>query len=91
MTFIDPKGLLNIPKEDPKIQFHKTIKNLESRLAATAGEKPVVLNSFIMSSTKAADLKERWAVTQAEYEEKNVYTLDNGQSVEKMIDKILAE
>ena len=44
-----------------------------------------------MSSTKAADLKERWAVTQAEYEEKNVYTLDNGQSVEKMIDKILAE
>ena len=91
VTFIDPKGLLNIPKEDPKVQFHKTIKDLESRLAATAGEKPVVLNSFIMSSTKAADLKERWAVTQAEYEEKNVYTLDNGQSVEKMIDKILAE
>ena len=91
VTFIDPKGLLNIPKEDPKIQFHKTIKDLESRLAVTAGEKPVVLNSFIMSSTKAADLKERWAVTQAEYESKNVYTLDNSQSVEKMIDKILAE
>lgn len=91
VTFIDPKGLLNIPKEDPKIQFHKTIKDLESRLAVTAGEKPVVLNSFIMSSTKAADLKERWAVTQAEYESKNVYTLDNSLSVEKMIDKILAE
>ncbi len=91
MTFIDPKGLLNIPKEDPKVQFHKTIKDLENRLAVTAGEKPVVLNSFIMSSTKAADLKERWTVTQAEYESKNVYTLDNSQSVEKMIDKILAE
>lgn len=91
VTFIDPKGLLNIPKEDPKIQFHKTIKDLESRLAVTAGEKLVVLNSFIMSSTKAADLKERWAVSQAEYESKNVYTLDNSQSVEKMIDKILAE
>ena len=36
-----------------------------------------------MSSTKAADLKERWAVSQAEYEAMNVYTLDNSQSVEK--------
>lgn len=39
--------------------------------------------TFIMSSTKAADLKERWAVSQAEYEAMNVYTLDNSQSVEK--------
>lgn len=91
VTFIDPKGLLNIPKEDPKVEFHKTIKDLEKRLTSSAGDKPVVLNSFIMSSTKAADLKERWAVSQAEYEAKNVYTLDNIQSVEKMIDKILEE
>lgn len=89
ITFIDPKGLLNVPKEDPKIEFRNTIKNLESRLAPSAGEKHIVLNSFIMSSTEAAKLKEWWAMDQKDYEMKNVYTLDNRMSVEKMIEKIL--
>ena len=89
VTFIVPKGLLNIPKEDPKIQFHKTIKDLENRLAVTAGEKPIVLNSFIMSSTKSSDLKERWCIDHIEREKKNVYTLDDSKSVEKMFEKSL--
>ena len=90
ITFIDPKGLLNVPKEDPKIEFRNTIKNLEQRLASSAGDKSIVLNSFIMSSTKAADLKERWAISIPECEERNVYTLDNKLCVEKMIGKILS-
>lgn len=91
VTFIDPKGLLSVPPHDPKIEFRNTIKDLQSRLAPSAGEKPVVLNSFIMSSTKATDLRERWAIEQKDREAMNVYTLDNKACVEKMIEKILAD
>ena len=55
ITFVDPKGLLRIMPDDPKIEFYKTIKDLEKQLAPTAGDKQIVLNSFIMSATKSAD------------------------------------
>lgn len=48
ITFIDPKGLVNINTiDDPKINFSSTIKELESRL----GDTGVILNSFIVSVT----------------------------------------
>ena len=39
ISFIDPKGLMHIHSDDPKIDFHKTIKELEARMAPTAGDK----------------------------------------------------
>jgi hypothetical protein len=57
--------------------------------------KPIVLNSFIMSATSGADLRQWWATT--DYKEKkdresiNVYTLDDDASVTRMMEKILAE
>ena len=56
ISFIDPKGLMHIRPDDPKIQFYKTIKELEERLAPTSGEKTIVLNSFIMSGTPASSV-----------------------------------
>ena len=48
ISFIDPKGLRNLQgKNDPKIAFHHTIKELEERLA----DPDVTLNSFILSVT----------------------------------------
>jgi hypothetical protein len=48
VNFIDPKGLRNLEgPEDPKIRFHRTIKELERKL----GDPAVILNSFIVSST----------------------------------------
>lgn len=48
VTFVDPKGLRNLEgPDDPKIRFHRTIKELESRL----DDPNVVLNSFIVSPT----------------------------------------
>lgn len=47
--------------DDPKIEFYKTIKGLQTQLAKTnTSSKSIVLNSFIMSATKAADLREWW-------------------------------
>jgi hypothetical protein len=88
INFIDPKGLLHFTQHDPKIQFYKKIKELEARLAPTAGDKRIVLNSFIMSATKAAQLKQWWHMGPADYEAMNVYTLDDSRCVEKMLEKL---
>ena len=88
ITFVDPKGLLRIMPDDPKIEFYKTIKDLEKQLAPTAGDKQIVLNSFIMSATKSADLHEWWHWDKTTREAHNVYTLDDDQCVISMINKI---
>lgn len=41
VLFVDPKGILHIGKNDPKIQFYQTIKGIEERL----GDPKVFLNS----------------------------------------------
>lgn len=89
ITFIDPKGLLHIRPEDPKVEFHKTVKQLEARLAPTAPGKTVVLNSFIMSATPPGQLRQWWMMNRPQWEERNVYTLDHPECVELMMDKIL--
>ena len=88
ISFIDPKGLMHIRPDDPKINFYKTIKELEAHLAPTA-EKRIVLNSFIMSGTSSANLREWWQMDAPQRESKNVFTLDNSACVELMIEKIL--
>ena len=78
--------------DDPKIEFHKTIKDLQTQLEKTnTSSKNIVLNSFIMSATKAADLREWWHWDKAMRESHNVYTLDDEMCVASMIDKILSE
>ena len=94
ISFIDPKGLMHIRPDDPKIEFYKTIKDLEARLSSTADGKRIVLNSFIMSGTRSSDLRMWWSMPgldadRAYREARNVYTLDNTECVESMIAKIL--
>ncbi|WP_392401159.1 DEAD/DEAH box helicase family protein [Bacillus cereus] len=52
ITFADPKGIRNLSIDDPKINFHQTIKELEKRL----DDKNIILNSFIISNTIYVDL-----------------------------------
>lgn len=48
VCFIDPKGLARIHGfDDPKIRFHKTIKDIQNRL----GDPEIILESFIVSNT----------------------------------------
>lgn len=96
ISFIDPKGLMHILPDDPKVEFYKTIKELEARLAPTADGKTVILNSFITSGTNSSDLRLWWSTPQVDAdrayrEARNVYTLDNSECVELMIEKILQQ
>lgn len=88
VSFIDPKGLLNLegPK-DPKIWFHLTIKDLERQL----GDPAVILNSFIVSSTRVPEVA--WwdpGMTKEEFEARNVLFQreDRATYIEKLLGKV---
>lgn len=90
ISFIDPKGLRNIPFKNPKIQFGKRIKEIETRMQTSGDEKRIVLNSFIMSGTPSSKLNEMWPdIDIHKREDNNVYLLEDYDCVEKMISKIL--
>ena len=56
VAFVDPKGIRNLGPTDPKIQFFKSIKEIEQRL----GDTKVVLNSFVVSNTPSHVMKKQW-------------------------------
>jgi hypothetical protein len=90
VNFIDPKGLRNLEgPEDPKIQFHQTIKELERQLDNPA----VILNSFIISSTSLSQVK--WwngGMSEREFEARNVlFQDDQGAYIRKVLNKILEQ
>jgi hypothetical protein len=90
VNFIDPKGLRNLEgPEDPKIQFHQTIKDLERQL----GNPAVILNSFIISSTSLSQVK--WwngGMSEKEFEARNVlFQDDQGAYIRKLLNKILEQ
>ncbi|MFY9473391.1 MAG: hypothetical protein WAQ00_07400 [Tepidanaerobacteraceae bacterium] len=90
ITFIDPKGIMMLEKNinNPKIQFYKTIKEKEAQLQPTCTEKQIILNSFIMSGTPAADASSHFGVKRPEFESRNVLFLEDDDCIEKMMSKI---
>jgi hypothetical protein len=59
ISFVDPKGIRNLGFHDPKIQFHQTVKEIETRL----GDPSVTLNSFVVSNTPVHEMEHLWGVT----------------------------
>ena len=69
ITFVDPKGLVQLGVENnEKIEFHKTIKEIEERL----GDPNMVLNSYIVSVSSSQDIKKRWGRDKSWLTERNV-------------------
>ncbi|MBI2192387.1 MAG: DEAD/DEAH box helicase family protein [Planctomycetes bacterium] len=89
ITFIDPKGIRNLEgKNDPKIRFHATIKELEGRI----GDPAVILNSFILSSTRREEVT--WwegGTNKASFEKHHVLFQkeDKATYIEKLLTKSL--
>jgi len=90
IVFIDPKGLFHVAANDPKVQFHETIKELEARLRAPDDEV-VGLHSYIVSRTNSNTVVEMWGLSKAEIESRNVLFLEDSDYVQKIISAILNE
>ena len=81
LTFVDPKGLRNLDMSHPKLGLYKEVKTLETTLAAQAktGEAPLVLNAFILSSTRFVDLLDVWGPTEkTDLESRHVLFMEDG-------------
>jgi hypothetical protein len=81
LTFVDPKGLRNLDLSHPKLGLYKEVKTLETTLAAQAkaGEFPLVLNAFVLSPTKFADLLNVGdPAKKADLESRNVLFMEDG-------------
>lgn len=83
LTFVDPKGLRNLDLSHPKLGLYKEVKTLEATLVgqAKAGEPPLVLNAFVLSPTKFADLLNVGdPAKKADLESCNVLFMEDGGS-----------
>lgn len=83
VTFVDPKGIRNLGSTDPKIRFHETIKEIESRL----GDPSVNLESYIVSNTPSATMAMLWDMEKTEMEARHVLFQeeDQGSYVGRML------
>lgn len=85
ITFVDPKGLRNTNGiNDPKIDFYRTIKEIERRL----GDPEIVLHSFIISQTPHWEIS--WwegGMTEEDFEKMHVLFPKDGDY--KYIGKII--
>jgi hypothetical protein len=89
VTFIDPKGIRQLAGlNDPKIEFSKTIKELEERL----GDPTVVLNSFIVATTPFKSVGWWAGDEKQEFEKRNVLfqVEDKSTYVKNMLELVLA-
>ena len=68
VIFVDPKGIRNLGPSDPKIQFYRTIKEIEQRL----GDPAVRLQSFIVSNTPSATMRMLWRMEKSEMQMRNI-------------------
>ena len=68
VIFVDPKGIRNLGPSDPKIQFYRTIKEIEQRL----GDPAVRLQSFIISNTPSTTMQMLWGIEKSEMQMRNI-------------------
>ena len=68
VTFVDPKGLVQLGVDNEKVDFYKTIKEIEDRL----GDPNMVLNSYIVSVSSSQDVKRRWGRDKSWLTKRNV-------------------
>ena len=85
VAFIEPHGISHEGPEHPKVQFHKVIKDIETRLK----DRDVRLESFIVTPTPIAAVIDR-GLTRNEWAEKHVLFMDSSAYVEKLMQNLIA-
>ena len=85
LSFVEPHGLQHEGPSHKKIEFHKVIKNIQSRLA----DEKVVLNSYIVTPSRYSRLN--WGKTIEELEHMHVLFMNDQPTtyVSKIIESML--
>ncbi|MDA8654088.1 DEAD/DEAH box helicase family protein [Alphaproteobacteria bacterium] len=87
VSFVDPKGIFNLDPNDPKIEFYKTIKNVEKQL----GDKNVILNSFIVSVTPYHKVRNiHGAQSQEDFASKHILFQEDTGYIKRLVNSLEA-
>jgi hypothetical protein len=85
IVFVDPKGIRNLAPSDPKIQFHKTIKDIQQRLH----DSSIVLNSFILSNTPFHKMESKYSMNKPTMQEHYIlFQEDKDTYISDMLEQI---
>ena len=87
IVYVDPKGLVIVGTDDPRIQVHTTIKELESSIAPPVGEV-IGLHSYILSRTNSKTVTEMWGLSKEEITARNVLFLDGSNYIDRIFEKV---
>ena len=89
ISFIDPKGISQMDKEDEKITLFKEIKKIENKLNGSIKNKIIKLNSFIVTGTSEENLEIKFGENFREkMQENNLFLLEDdfvGEILKRMI------
>lgn len=77
IIFVDPKGIRQVGVTDPKVQFYKTIKEIEERL----GDPAVHLHSFLVSGTPSHTMRMLWGVTKQQMQDWHIVFQEEDKDV----------
>lgn len=87
ISFVDPKGIRNLSwANEPKLDFHKTIREIETRLK----DPNVALRSFIVSVTPASEMAMHWGVTPAQMAARNILFDEDVDYIAKLISETVS-
>jgi hypothetical protein len=87
VIFVDPKGIRNLGRDDDKIQFHETIKEIEKRL----GDPSVRLHSYIISNTASFTMEMMWSMTKSDMMKRNILFQEEDKNtyIQTMLNAVL--
>jgi len=97
VIFVDPKGLRQHKPDDPKVQFHKTIKEIEADLRANGkAGSDIELHAFLISETHPSELLSMWkgekgqSLTKADLEDWNILFAhgEDGAHIKTLVDRV---
>jgi hypothetical protein len=88
IAFIEPHGLIHEGVFSPKVQFFKTIKDIEKRL----GDDKVSLSSFILSPTQMGNLQKNFGLTALEdFLALNVLLMkDDSKYIQRIVERMIS-
>lgn len=91
IVFVDPKGIRNLPPDDAKIQFHRTVKDIEAHLRIQ--DPSISLHAFIVANTAAAEMERMWKTSKADMEGAHIMFQkdDPGGYIGKIFETVRAE
>ncbi|MEI6335492.1 MAG: DEAD/DEAH box helicase family protein [Methylococcaceae bacterium] len=84
VAFIEPHGISHEAQDNKKVQFHKVIKEIETRLK----DQDVRLESFIVTPTPIAAVIDR-GLTRDEWADRHVLFMDSSEYVEILMQNLI--